>query len=44
LNFDEAARYGIEAAGSVLLEVIKHVNATTPSELLQKTSMESKRF
>jgi DNA polymerase-3 subunit epsilon len=33
-----------EAAGRVLLAMMKHVNASTPSELLQKAGMELKRF
>jgi hypothetical protein len=28
----------------VLVAMMKHVNATTPRELLQKTGMEPKRF
>lgn len=32
------------AAGRVLLAMMKHANATTPRELLQKVGMEPKRF
>ena len=38
------AQADAEAAGRVLLAMMKHANATTPTELLQKTGMESKRF
>ena len=38
------AQSDAEAAGRVLLAMMKHANATTPRELLQKTSTETKRF
>jgi DNA polymerase-3 subunit epsilon len=38
------AQADAEAAGRVLLAMMKEVNATTPSELLHKTGMEPKRF
>ncbi len=38
------AQSDAEAAGRVLLAMMKHANATTPSELLQKVGMEMKRF
>jgi DNA polymerase III alpha subunit (gram-positive type) len=33
-----------EAAGRVLLAMMKHANATTPRDLLQKASLQPKRF
>ena len=38
------AQSDAEAAGRVLLAMMKHTNATTPRELLQKTGLEPKRF
>ena len=38
------AQADAEAAGRVLLAMMKHANATTPRELLQKAGIESKRF
>ena len=38
------AQADAEAAGRVLLAMMKHVNANTPRELLQKVNMEPKRF
>ena len=38
------AQADAEAAGRVLLAMMKQVNATTPRELLQKAGMEAKRF
>ena len=38
------AQSDAEAAGRVLLAMMKYVNAKTPSELLQKADMELKRF
>jgi DNA polymerase-3 subunit epsilon len=38
------AQADAEAAGRVLLKMMKQVNASTPCELLQKTGMEPKRF
>ena len=38
------AQADAEAAGRVLLAMMKQVNVTTPNELLQKTGMELKRF
>ena len=38
------AKDDAEAAGFVLLAMMKQVNATTPHELLQKAGMEPKRF
>jgi DNA polymerase-3 subunit epsilon len=38
------AQADAEAAGRVLLAMMKHVNATTPRELLQKAGIVSKRF
>ncbi len=38
------AQSDAEAAGRVLLAMLKHTNANTPSELLQKAGMEPKRF
>jgi DNA polymerase-3 subunit epsilon len=38
------AQADAEAAGRVLLAMMKHANATTPRELLQKTGKEPKRF
>jgi DNA polymerase-3 subunit epsilon len=38
------AQSDAEAAGRVLLAMMKHANATTPRELLQKTGVEPKRF
>jgi DNA polymerase-3 subunit epsilon len=38
------AQSDAEAAGRVLLAMMKQVNANTPRELLQKTGMELKRF
>ena len=38
------AKSDAEAAGRVLLAMMQHVNATTPSELLQKTGVVAKRF
>ena len=38
------AQSDAEAAGRVLLAMMKQVNANTPRELLQKMSMEAKRF
>jgi DNA polymerase-3 subunit epsilon len=38
------AQADAEAAGRVLVAMMKHANATTPSELLQKTDMVPKRF
>jgi DNA polymerase III subunit epsilon len=38
------AQADAEAAGRVLLAMMKHVNTYTPSELLEKTRMEPRRF
>lgn len=38
------AQADAEAAGRVLLAMMKHANANTPCELLQKVGMEPKRF
>ena len=38
------AQSDAEAAGRVLLAMMKHANVTTPRELLQKTGVETKRF
>ena len=38
------AQADAEVAGRVLLAMMKHVDAKTPSELLQKAGMEPKRF
>jgi DNA polymerase-3 subunit epsilon len=38
------AQSDAEAAGRVLLAMMKHVNAKTPSELLQKAGLEPKHF
>ena len=38
------AQADAEAAGHVLLAMMQHVNVNTPHELLQKASMEAKRF
>jgi DNA polymerase-3 subunit epsilon len=38
------AQSDAEAAGRVLLAMMKHANATTPRELLRKAGMEPKRF
>ena len=38
------AKDDAEAAGRVLLAMMKHANATTPRELLQMTGMEPRRF
>lgn len=38
------AQSDAEAAGRVLQAMMKHANATTPRELLQKADMEPKRF
>jgi DNA polymerase-3 subunit epsilon len=38
------AKADAEAAGRVLLAMMKHVNAKTPSELLRKTGMVPRRF
>ena len=38
------AQADAEAAGRVFLAMMQHMNATTPSELLQKTGIEPKRF
>jgi len=38
------AQADAEAAGRVLLAIMKHLNANTPRELLQKAGMEPKRF
>ena len=38
------AQSDAEAAGRVLLAMMKHTNANTPRELLQKTGLEPKRF
>ena len=38
------AQADAQAAGRVLLAMMKQVNATTPGELLQKTGVETKRF
>jgi DNA polymerase-3 subunit epsilon len=38
------AQADAEAAGRVLLAMMKHANATTPRELLQKAGLEAKRF
>ena len=38
------ARSDAEAAGRVLLAMMKHANANTPRELLQKTGLEPTRF
>jgi DNA polymerase-3 subunit epsilon len=38
------AQADADAAGRVLLAMMEHANATTPRELLQKASIESKRF
>jgi DNA polymerase-3 subunit epsilon len=38
------AQSDAEAAGRVLLAMMKHVNANTPSELLQKADMVPRRF
>ena len=38
------AQADAEAAGRVLLAMMKHANASTPSELLQKTGVEPRRF
>jgi len=38
------AQADAEAAGRVLLAMMKHVGATTPRELLQKVEMEPRRF
>ena len=38
------AQSDAEAAGRVLLAMMKHANANTPRELLQKAGMEPKRF
>jgi hypothetical protein len=38
------ARADAEAAGRVLLAIMKHVNTKTPFELLQKAGMMPKRF
>ena len=38
------AQSDAEAAGRVLLAMMKHVNTETPRELLQKAGMEPKRF
>jgi DNA polymerase-3 subunit epsilon len=38
------AQADAEAAGRVLLAMMKHVSANSPSELLQKTGMEPRRF
>lgn len=38
------AQSDAEAAGRVLLAMMKHANANTPRELLRKTGMEPKRF
>ncbi len=38
------AQSDAEAAGRVLLAMMKHANATTPRELLQKAGIEPKRF
>jgi hypothetical protein len=39
-----AVQADAEAAGRVLLAMMKHANATTPRELLQKAGMEPNRF
>ena len=45
MNFNHHhAQADAEAAGRVLLAMMKQVNATTPRELLQKAGMEPKRF
>jgi hypothetical protein len=38
------AQADAEAAGRVLLAMMKDANANTPRELLQKTGLEPKRF
>jgi DNA polymerase-3 subunit epsilon len=38
------AQSDAEAAGRVLLAMMKHANTNTPRELLQKVAMESRRF
>ena len=38
------AQADAEAAGRVLLAMMKHANANTPSELLEKAGMEARRF
>lgn len=38
------AQADAEAAGRVLLAIMKHVGANTPTELLQKAGLEPKRF
>jgi DNA polymerase III alpha subunit (gram-positive type) len=38
------AQADAEAAGRVLLAMMKQVNASTPRELLQKTGMEPRHF
>ena len=38
------AQADAEAAGRVLLAMMKHASANTPSELLRKAGMESRRF
>jgi DNA polymerase-3 subunit epsilon len=38
------AQADAEAAGRVLLAMMKHMNATTPRELMQKAGAESKQF
>jgi len=43
-NHHHHAQADAEAAGRVLLAMMKQVNATTPRELLQKTGMEPKPF
>ena len=42
--YHHQAQADAEAAGRVLLAMMKHVNANTPRELLQKAGMEAKRF
>ncbi|MGD0262811.1 MAG: hypothetical protein ABSD29_23840 [Verrucomicrobiota bacterium] len=38
------AQADAEAAGQVVLAMMKHVNADTPSELLQRAGLEPRRF
>jgi DNA polymerase-3 subunit epsilon len=38
------AQADAEAAGRVLLAMMRHANATTPRELLQKADLRAKRF